>query len=129
MVLEPSGRRIVWIPLIRGRALIGGASNSAVNQLVDELVGAPGRVGIAYAPLRCDDPRCSCRFLQPPARLGLQQGHTTGGGQSSNVLQHRLTPSPFVVGLMGAQAVAHRHADHIIAVPDSVRSQAVAVAE
>ena len=49
--------------------------------------------------------------------------------QSSNVLQHRLTPSPLVVALMGAQAVTHRHADHIIAVPDSVCSQAVAVAE
>jgi len=28
---------------------------------------------------------------------------------------------------MGAQAVTHRHADHIIAVPDPVRSQAVAL--
>ena len=52
-----------------------------------------------------------------------------GGAQASNVLQHRLTTCPFVVALMGAQAVTHRHADHIIAVPNPVRSQAVAIAE
>ncbi len=92
------------------------------------VVNVPG-AGTACRPLRCDDPRCGCRFLQAPARLRLQQGHTTGGGQSSDVLQHRLTSSPFVVALMGAQAVTHRHADHIIAVPNTVRSQAVAIAE
>ena len=48
---------------------------------------------------------------------------------SLNVLQHRFTTRPFVVALMGAQAVTHRHADHIIAVPNPVRSQAVAIAE
>ena len=70
------------MPLIRGRALIGGASNSAVNQLMDELVGAPGRLGIAYAPLRCEDPRCGCRLLQPRAQLDLQKGRATGSGQA-----------------------------------------------
>jgi hypothetical protein len=45
------------------------------------------------------------------------------------MLQHRLTARPFVVALMGAQAVTHRHADHIIAVPNTVRSTAVAIAE
>ena len=52
-----------------------------------------------------------------------------GSGQASNVLQHGLTPSPLVIALMGAQAVTHRHADHIIAVPNTVRSKAVAIAE
>ena len=54
---------------------------------------------------------------------------TIFGVRVLNVLQHRFTPSPLVIALMGAQAVTHRHADHIIAVPDPVRSQAVAVAE
>ncbi len=45
----------------------------------------------------------------------------------SDVFQCRLTPRPFVIGLMGAQAVTHGHADHIIPMADPVSSQAVAI--
>ena len=38
--------------------------------------------GGLVTPTSSNDPRCGCRLLQPPARLGPQEVHATGGGQA-----------------------------------------------
>ena len=40
-----------------------------------------------------------------------------------DVLKNRLITSPFVAGFVGAQAVAHGHADHVVSMAQLMRTQ------
>ena len=106
---ESLGNRMRAAPFTGGRPLIGGGNSSAVNQFEDDGSMLPGDRSFLCALALAESSHAVDGVCNPPLA-------TICGFGPLNVLQNRFTARPFVAVLVGAEAVAHGHADHVIAV-------------